>query len=237
MPRFTPRTLTSSLRFKGNTEYVTFPNIAAYDFSAGGYFSFMTLFQLVKNTHSTQNFIKKADVGVSGYKVFYDGTNKYFKIEDQGAAFTTANSNVISPDIDLVNWHHFAFTYDGVLHAVKFYLDSVLLTTTDNLTYGGIVSNTTQAVTIGGDGGGNASLDGFMNQTLFFNTLLTQADITSAYYKGIYPTVGRKFYAKFDENTGTTAADSQNSNNGTLTNTPVWSTNVPSFGAVRSVVT
>jgi hypothetical protein len=235
MPRFIPRAFTSSLRFKGSTEYVNFPNISAYSFNAGGYFSFMAWFQMVKDTHTTQNFFKKANVGTSGLKVFYEGTLKQFRIEEQSGAFTQAQSNTISPDIRLNDWHHFAFTYDGFAHAVKFYLDATLLTTTDSLTYGGITSDAASDVKIGGDGGANASFDGFLDEVLFYNTLLTQADITAAYYQGVYPSTGRQFYAKFDENTGVSAVDTQNTNTGTLTNSPVWSTNVPM--TTRSAVT
>lgn len=139
----------------------------------------------------------------------------------------------------LNTWVHTVLTYDS--GTIKLYLtpdggttdittitsgpSTTSSTTGNNLSIGRLAWNT----------GDPFYLDGKVDEVAFFNTALTASDVTAIYNSGIpasltsYSPVNWWRMGDNDSGTGTTITDQGSAgNNGTLTNGPTYSTDVPS---------
>jgi hypothetical protein len=129
----------------------------------------------------------------------------------------------------LTDWHHVAMTYDQSY--LRLYVDGVeanSVAQSNALSYNG--SNTWI-----GKGNAAQNAEGVMDECAVFNTALSSSDISSIYNSGVpadissYSPVGWWRMGDNDSGTGTTITDQgSGGNDGTLTNGPTFSTDVPS---------
>ena len=135
-------------------------------------------------------------------------------------------------------WHHVVGTWSTSADELKIYLDGTLKSTTTGL---GTFSGTLIDADIGQNLTGGAFFNGKMSNVAIFNTPLTAANVlyiqnrsnavaTRFYPMDITNMSGLKGYYRFGLGSGTVALDSSgNGKNGTLVNTPTWSTTTPTY--------
>lgn len=137
---------------------------------------------------------------------------------------------------DTAGWHHIAFvlTLGEPLAAdkMKVYHDGVEHTVIHTGGNEGSVFSTGMAnLNIGGDSDGIRLWNGNLDEVRIWDFAMTAADVTSIYNGGVprtpiiaeYP-ANEQFYLNFEQNV---LDQSQNSNDGTLINSPTYETDVP----------
>ena len=137
------------------------------------------------------------------------------------------HTGAISMTVDA--WTHIVATYDG--STVSVYKDAatpVTASRSGTITYTGI-----SKLYIGEDGAGGRNINANIDEVSFWNKALDSSEVTDIYNDGV-PTdlsgeSGLVAYWRFETGSGTSCADSSdNSNTGTLVNSPTWDTDVPS---------
>jgi hypothetical protein len=145
---------------------------------------------------------------------------------------THCNASFSSAAVTTGTWIHGVFTYDGI--TLRAYINGALIGSVAKT-----LDNTNTIFTIGrwDSVHNNYYFDGRIDDVRAYNRALSAAEV-SAIYNYAPPAVA---HWKFDEGSGTTAADSSgNGNNGTLTNSPTWTSglysNAISFDGINDLV-
>lgn len=136
-------------------------------------------------------------------------------------------------------WYHAVVTYDGskASSGIKLYLDGSRVDDADYAsgTYTASV-NTTAEVRVSSVQVNNTVTGGKVDELSFFNTELSASDVTAMYNSGVPTDISSLSPVAWyrmgdnDSGTGTTITDQgSGGNDGTLTNGPTFSTNVPTF--------
>ena len=137
-------------------------------------------------------------------------------------------------------WHHLAFVFDGSQSAsadkIKGYFNGTALTQVANTITGSSITSTTANLLVGSDTlVTNAPFNGLIDEFALINSALSSSDITDIYNSGVpaaltsYSPIGWWRMGDNDGGTGTTVTDQgSGGNDGTLTNGPTFSTDVPS---------
>ncbi len=129
-------------------------------------------------------------------------------------------------------WQHLVFVYDGSNSAnTKMYINGTLQSPSTGGVYPSSLNLSGLKTIIGAGYSVSYSYSGLQDEVSYFNTTLTQSDVTSIYGGGSPSSLSSYSslvsWWRF-EGTGTTATDSgSGGNNGTLENTVVRSTDVP----------
>ena len=130
------------------------------------------------------------------------------------------------------NWHHYVATFSS--GTVKIYIDGSEVSGTQTSTNPSTISSTSGSFFIGRNGADNKYTDGLLDEASLFNTALSASDVTDIYNGGVPKDISSLnplgWWRMGDNNggTGTTITDKGNGgNNGTLRNSPTFSTNVP----------
>ena len=127
------------------------------------------------------------------------------------------------------DWHHVVATYNG--KKLKLYIDGVLLV---KKSASGNLKSTNSSTFIGSEGNIN-HFDGTIDEVAIYDKALSQQEIADIYANTPNPDNGDDVLVswwKFNENSGSTAADSKGNNNGTILG-PQWT----SDGAEGSALT
>lgn len=127
------------------------------------------------------------------------------------------------------DWHHVVATYNG--KKLKLYIDGVLLV---KKSASGNLKSTNSSTFIGSEGNIN-HFDGTIDEVAIYDKALSQQEIADIYANTPNPDNGDDALVswwKFNENSGSTAADSKGNNNGTILG-PQWT----SDGAEGSALT
>ncbi|MCB9235167.1 MAG: LamG domain-containing protein [Bacteroidia bacterium] len=148
----------------------------------------------------------------------------------------TTNSGMISFPLthsDFGKWMFITFTYDG--SNMKLYQNAVLKSSAAS-SLGNIVAGS-QIITMGTEENynfgqshpQNPTLNGFLDEVSVWSVALSDAEILDAMNCSLLGNeTGLLGFWNFEEGSGTTTNDqTANGNNGTLTNGPVWSMDVP----------
>jgi hypothetical protein len=150
------------------------------------------------------------------YCYYYSGTTWY------GVA---SDSNLVTGQ-----WYHLASTWDG--STAKLYVNGSVQTST--LSLSSISYSTATSAKIGSYYTGNY-LDGLIDEVSLFDSALSASDITNIYNSGTpndissLSPIGWWRMGDNDSGTGTTITDQgSGGNNGTLINSPTFSTTIPS---------
>ena len=157
-------------------------------------------------------------------------TNYQFYIRNTNVLSFYEGSTVINDSGSLTSgsWIHVAVVVNG--SSVSFYRNGSLTSTGS----GANVSSNTVDLTIG-EINGASFLNGKVDECAVFDTALSASDITAIYNSGVpydltsYSPVGWWRMGDNDSGTGTTITDQgSGGSNGTLTNGPTFSTDIPS---------
>jgi hypothetical protein len=237
-PRIPPFTNTYSLDFDGMDDYVNIGNGVSFEYTD----SFSYSFWLKPNAVSgPKNFYTKYDAGRGIYTYLNSASGAgpntlYFFLLNTNSGSTparkriTANTGaIIPPNV----WTNILITYDGggLGSGINVYKNGVSQTVTvtqDNLQNQTIV-NTADSY-LSAFNGISSFFPGGQDEFAIFNTELSSADAL-AIYNGGAPTdltpLNPIAWYRFEEGSGTTALDSAGSNNGTIENGAIYSTDIP----------
>lgn len=214
-----------SLAFDGTDDHVKVADASSLD--VGDIFT-LSLWVKRGDSGRKQTLIDK---GTNGYYIGFLNTDdiEFSKGDVAELARTTTT-------ITNTSWHHVAATKNG--STVKLYIDGADVT--------GTVTNATLADTatdlhIGIAAVGIIPFAGNLDDVRIYGRELSAGEISTLYAGGNPSSSNLRMHLKFDDGTGTTAADSSgNNNNGTLlngvlntpaadgtTNGPIWSASVP----------
>ena len=217
---------TYSVDFDGTDDYMVIPqdssrNITG-DLTLSAWINLDSLgaFQgIITKRSSTTNYqfyIRNTNV-----LSFFDGSN----LANDNTALTTGS------------WIHVAVVVSG--SSASFYRDGSFSSTSSGIS----VSSNTANLTIG-DIVGGSFLNGKVDEVSVFDSALSASDITAIYNSGApadltsYSPVGWWRMGDNDGGTGTTITDQgSGGNDGTLTNGPTFSTDVPTAPAVLPSIT
>ena len=134
------------------------------------------------------------------------------------------------------DWHHIVFTYDGssTIAGCKIYIDGVSDTLNSDGTLSATIENTAPFLIGALSTAPLLPADAFMDEVAVFDSELSASDVSSIYNgngagkPGDLSSFNPLSWWRFEEGSGTTAADSGSaSNTGTLENSATFSTDVP----------
>ena len=127
-------------------------------------------------------------------------------------------------DFPLNEWHHIAVTMDNSTKMANMYIDANLVTSRD---FSGQSVNTNDYnLQIANYYSGNYAFEGKIDETVIWNSALTQSQIQAYFNKKLDGNeAGLVGYWNFNDGAGTTLTDQTSSgNDGTIINGAVWST-------------
>ena len=240
-------TNTHSVEFDGTNDYMDFGTNTTINstsaFSVSAWFdvdNISTTFPTICNlkTNLTKGFVISLS-NTTGTNSIYNGV-WFGSAFNEFRGFATNNSTLSASLVS--GFHHVILTYDGVdpLSSSSFtiYVDGVnysIRTTSVGL---GSYANANYIAK------GAYQFDGLIDEFAIFNTELTQREVTGIYNSGIpndissLNPVGWWRMGDNDGGTGTTITDQgSGGNDGTLTNGPTFSTNVPQAPLVLPSIT
>ena len=165
-------------------------------------------------------------------------TVNYQFYTESGVLKFISTSTVYSSGKTLIlnKWQYVTATYDDSANTLKFYIDGVLVNTNTSAT--DALTGNTNDLWIG-DNGCTSAFNGTIDDVRIYNRILSAEEIAGLYQmSGVKENTsalqpqgignlnsGLTGYWKFDDGSGSTAADSSgNGNTGTLVNTPTWTT-------------
>ncbi len=208
----------------------------AVDLTVSGWFS--------RDTFTTDDTIiakKNNPVNTqAGYSAYIDDADDklYFDVSDNPDNYQVVSTRTFT-DTD---WHHFAVVWDqDSASGTEIYIDGVADNGTDTGTIANVDSiSNTRVFAIGAESDAGNPFDGKIDEIRVHRRVLSASEIKSLYDQGVpdklnssvsqpqgkgRPESGIAAYFPLDENTGTAAGDTSiNTNNGTLTNGPTWTT-------------
>ena len=214
---------TYSLAFNGTDEYVTVDGVGADMTTAAGT---MSIWTKIDTTSSTRTLLQARTDASNYITLFYHaGANEgRFTYRAGGATKSAVFTDAIEGD---GLWHNIVTTWDTSADEIKIYLDGTLKDTTSSLgTWSGAIS----VCDIAQDTTDNKYFLGNITEVSIFTRVVPIGELFIANRQPINLTSssGLVGYWKFNEGSGTTAADSSGTGNtGTLNNTPTWSTDTP----------
>ena len=134
-------------------------------------------------------------------------------------------------------WYHLTATYDGSNSAsgIKLYVDGSVVTLSDASVGSYLGMATGGSLLIGKWSYNDSALDGIVDEVAIFDSELSASDVAAIYNSGspadltsLSPVGWWRMGDGTEDGSGTTIYDmSSNSNNGTLTNGPTYSTSTP----------
>lgn len=228
---------TYSVDFDGANDYMSIPDAAAFSlgdgagtdnaFSISGWFnadSIGTFYVATKDASGNREWAFRTIS--SNLSFFAFGTGGGYIGRQYTSALATGQ------------WYHAVVTYDGskASSGIKLYLNGSQV---DNANYASgtytASKNTAAEIRAGALQVNNTYANGKIDELAIFNTELSSSNVSSIYNSGV-PTdisslspVGWWRMGDDDSGTGTAITDQgSGSNNGTLTNSPTFSTTVPS---------
>jgi len=215
-----------SVSFDGTDDYINIPHNSVFNIT--GSITISAWFKLDSNSQY-MTFLSKRASGSVAFQFYntltgagYDGNLRF--APGDGSAYA-GNSQIPTG-----SWNHGAIVVDN--NSYTFYLNGNVDGT------GSFTLNTTNSadLTIGRLGDTSNYGDGNVDEVAIFNTALSSSDITAIYNSGLPADISSlnpvgwwRMGDGTEAGSGTTVFDmSTNSNNGTLTNGPTFSTTVPS---------
>ncbi len=207
-----------SLKFDGNTSYVSVPDNNAYNMNA------ITLEAMVlfNGSPNIGNVIMKGYYGW-GIEIRGDGAIEWWNQFSQ-----TAGPNSTAGAVPIGQWTHIAVTVGG--GQTKFYVNGVLNAVANEA----IINNNNGALYFGTQGECLCNnFDGKIDEIRIWNTVRTQAEIDANKNACLSGTEnGLVSLFKFNDGTGTITADAMGVSNGVLNNfdpATAWSTPNPAI--------
>ena len=229
---------TYSVDFDGTNDYMSIPDVA--DFSLGDGAGTDNAFSISAwfNADSIGTFhIATKDGSGSGREWAFRTVSSQLHF----FAFGTGSGYIgrkYSTNLSIGQWYHAVMTYDAskASSGIKLYLNGARV---DNGNYSSgtytASRNSNTLVRVGAVQSNQTYSNGKIDEVAFFNTELSSSNVSSIYNSGVpadissFSPTGWWRMGDDDEGTGTTVTDQgSGSNNGTLTNGPTFSTDIPS---------
>tara|TARA_R110000765_G_scaffold47277_1_gene97219 strand:+ start:1977 stop:2684 length:708 start_codon:yes stop_codon:yes gene_type:complete len=211
-----------SLSFDGTEDYVAVPNSSDFDFGTG---DFCWSFWVNYTTHT--NYVGLFSTGYtnSEYRLKFHTSGQILHLQNADGDSQVAD---LGTNIAGDGWHHLLL--NRVSGTIYTYLDGSQV---DSDVRAGNVNSNGKVIQIAANTA-NFTLTGNLDEiALWKGTSLSSGQIATVYNSGVPADLsgesGLIAYWRFEEGTGTSAADSsENSNTGTLINGTAWDTDVPS---------
>jgi len=226
------------LEFSASTlQYVEMPNISSVIANS-------TTFSMSAWVYPQAN--PSAHSGIMGFRNNTDADFYLLQLQNSnnvearfrnsaGTNFDIVGSNLL----DLNQWQHLAFTYDG--SNIYLYKDGVLVSSTPA---NGTITQTGNSFKIGTlDWSGTGFyMNGSLDEVRLWDVALSQTEISNwmcAEVTAIHPNYSSlQGYWRLNDGVGTTATDlSVNGNNGMLNNNPTWQVTTTCFGSTTPPLT
>lgn len=172
--------------------------------------------------------VDKRGTGTSGFLILANSvTANSVALRGIVDCATTSADATLSVKIPLRQWVHVIMNFnENADSRITFYVNNTLQTLTSVTQGNGAVKNDSALdLTIGGKTATTDSgFDGYIDEVMFHTTALTSDERTALYFQGTVPSPTSARW-KFDEGSGTSAADSIGSNTGTISGA-TYSSNV-----------
>ena len=227
-----------SLNFE-NDSYVSVPHSA--DLNIGVNDPMSLSFWIIKSSSAEMHVLGKraAQNGNCSFQIGSSGNNIGIGSSNNWDILPMTSSTITE------KWTHVVFTFDGDI--MKGYLNGTIVDSASGITLG---PKSTVPLEIGTLQWGTSQdlFHGFIDEVGIWNEAINAAEVTALYNShgelnaasnsGNYTSSSNlQGYWRFNEGTGGSVADaSNNSNDGTINNTPQWSTNAPELNAAISSV-
>ena len=158
--------------------------------------------------------------------IYHHGGRNEFTCEHKGGG--TERAIIDTTTVEGNGWHHFAYTWNTAADSSVLYIDGSSVGTGQAADFTGTIS----AVSIGWRYGSGMYYEGNINDVSVYDDVLTAGEVGTIYNSGdptdLSSHSGLVGYWKFEENTGTSVADSSsNSNVATLVNGAAFEAETP----------
>lgn len=210
-----------SLSFDGDQDYVNFT-----EWSSSVASEFSISFWVKRTDNTNEHFIIGNSTSGFSKRITIDGTS--FEIEG------SVNGSTATATVTLdTNWHHYVIAHEGGM-VTKIYEDGVALTVTQG-GFGGSGTFPIDYMGMGGSGAATQEFTGLLYQVAIWDVKLSSGAVSAIYNSGSpiplqensgsYTNSGDlQVLWKFEEGSGSTAADSIGSRTGTITSATFSST-------------
>ena len=216
---------TYSVNFDGSNDYVALASGLESTINSASTLTFSAWFNINKWGSAIVSSGNSVTNGI--WFLAYNSSTFFFSARNGGSDSISVNP---SGNFTLNNWHHVCGVLDGANS--KLYFDG---SEAGSGTLPALGSTAGSNPSIGSYQRGSFFTGGLIDEVSIFNSALSASDITSIYNSGVpaalssYSPVGWWRMGDNDSGTGSTITDQgSGSNNGTLTNGPTFSTDIPS---------
>ncbi len=238
-----PYTNTSSISFDGFDDYISISDSNDLSFGDGSSDSPFSISAWVKfGTLQNSRIFSKRAGGTTGreYQLSYNANKIQFTLYDQSESWAYIYAENTANSLFAGQWYHVVATYDGSgsENGLTLYVNNVDVTTT-RASSGAYTAmeNGTSDVYIGSNGyDATYCVDGLIDEVAIIGSELSAAQVSTIYGSeaptslSAYSPVGWWRMGDNDGATGTTITDQgSGANNGTLTNGPTFSTDIPVY--------
>lgn len=220
---------TYSVDFDGTDDFIT----TGYTYATATQFTYSFW---IKTTDVNAHWIANSTSGGYDTRLHFGvrSGNYYYLAGNTSGQQQDANAGSASAVLD-GNWHHLVFQWNGtVTDGIKLYVDG---NTTPVFTATSSYASVASAATLKFGTGWSATYhqyDGLLDEVALWESILTTSDVTTLYNSGApgdissLSPVGWWRMGDNDSGSGTTITDQgSGGNDGTLTNGPTFSTDVP----------
>ena len=230
---------TYSMEFDGMDDYVNMGNGVNFEYTDS--FSFSTWIKPLPK--SGVKYLYSKYIGGKGILIYLNsrGTNNnntlHFNLYNTNSGTLSGRKRITTSDFNFApinTWVNIVLTYDGsgLASGINYYKNGVLRASSisqDNLQNQTIVN--TEDAYLSSFNGVSSFLLGNQDEFAIYDSELSAAEVLAIYTDGV-PTdltdLSPVAWYRFEEGSGTTAIDSgTGGNNGTLENSPTYSTDVP----------
>ena len=223
----------------GSNNNVAVPDIAALDFSGSWTLSAWVNSSTLPGSAINAMIVQRnTSASKTAFELMLDhhqscsssGQSWRVSFQDSGG---TQNKACFAATVNTGTWYHVVGVWDASSSNLMVYLNGSLVVT-QNTGASVPVTSSGSGLKVGSDSGGTSRWNGMIDDVRLYNRALSAAEITTLYNWHVSPpSSGLVARWKFDESGGTTALDSSgNSNTGTLTNGPTFTSAGKLGGAV-----
>ena len=219
-----------SLDFNGSTQDADISTVAdQIDISKGTLSIWGKLDSVSANATAIKFSITGGTAAQNNCEISYlnSSSETMFKWKGSNSTKSIESSEAIEGD---GNWHHFALTWDHTADELKGYLDGSLVGTATGLTEFASGMTLGNVFLARNSINTNSYWAGHLDEAAMFSRVVPIAQLYQANQQPINLTGSANLigYWRMEEGTGASIKDSSEyGNNGTLTNSPTWSTDTP----------
>jgi len=214
-----------SLSFDGTNDYLDIGDVTILDGATEFTISFWINFAALPGAYSSPKNIISKGVGSSCFEIRVYGSGSS---GGGPGVIVPGGVNIAGYTLSTSTWYHIAVTMAS--GGFNTYINGALESPADQGS-GVTIADVDAPLTIGGREA-TTPVNAIIDEVAIFDAAIGASDIAAMYNSGTPTDLSEESnlvgYWRMEENTGTTVADSSsNSNTGTLTNSPTWSSTTP----------